>query len=144
MIQGGALSSYIIVIPGLSWAIAQLLKMIIRFFDPRFDNAYIMSSGGMPSVHACFMTSLTTAVALKEGLTSTIFVVTLCMSAIVMYDAMNIRYQGGEHARVINRLAKHFEETKLTKFNELLGHKPMEVLVGGCLGVLLGTLLYFV
>jgi len=92
----------------------------------------------MPSSHAASVSALTTMVGLSEGFRSTLFGVTLFFSLIVMYDAAGLRRAAGRQAVVLNRLIdEHFKnpETSTQRLMELLGHTPLEVLVGALLGV---------
>ncbi len=50
---------------------------------------------------------------------------------------MNVRYQAGLHAKVLNRLTPHNGET----LNESMGHTPLEALVGGIIGLLTAVVL---
>ena len=91
----------------------------------------------MPSSHAASVAALSTAVGMEEGFRSTLFGATLFFSLIVMYDAAGLRRAAGRHAEVLNRLIdEHFEhpEQGAQKLMELLGHTPLEVLVGALLG----------
>jgi len=92
----------------------------------------------MPSSHAASVSCLTTMVALREGVQSSLFGVTLFFSLIVMYDAAGLRRAAGRHATVLNRLIDHnfkSPEEGAQKLMELLGHTPFEVFVGALLGV---------
>jgi acid phosphatase family membrane protein YuiD len=97
-----------------------------------------VETGGMPSSHAASVCTLSTMVGLNEGFRSSVFGVTLFFSLIVMYDAAGLRRAAGRHAVVLNRLIdEHFKnpEEGAQKLMELLGHTPLEVLVGALLGV---------
>jgi len=97
-----------------------------------------VETGGMPSSHAASVSSLSTLVGLREGFGSSLFGVTLFFSLIVMYDAAGLRRAAGRHAAVLNRLIDHNfrnPEEGAQKLMELLGHTPLEVLVGAVLGV---------
>jgi acid phosphatase family membrane protein YuiD len=69
---------------------------------------------------------------------------------IVMYDAAGIRRHAGEQAIVLNQLEeeigryidRHFSgnEVYQKRLKEMLGHQPIEVFMGGLLGILLGAL----
>lgn len=48
----------------------------------------------------------------------------------IIYDAMNVRYQSGLHARALNRLTPNDSE----ELNESMGHTPLEVFAGCCVG----------
>ncbi len=91
----------------------------------------------MPSSHAASVAALSTCVGLNEGFRSSLFGATLFFSLIVMYDAAGLRRAAGRHASVLNRLIEeHFQDQKDTqRLMELLGHTPLEVLVGALLGV---------
>jgi len=142
-------STYIILIPGVTWIVTQILKIIIC---GRLNKAHswheMFKSGGMPSAHSSFMTSLTTAIVLKEGYTSSLSILAVGMTAVVMYDAIHVRLESGKHARILNNLHKQTPVTdpKAKKYFPLetsIGHTPAEAFVGGILGIILGALLFF-
>lgn len=147
MIAHGFFLEHILSIPIIAWCIGQLLKYIIRIGNSRFNRKYIWGSGGMPSVHSCFVLALSTAAGFKHGFFSTEFAVTLSFSGIVVYDAMHVRYQAGIHATVINQLIKtnsfQLPESFLKQFplHEEVGHTRAEAFVGMILGIVVGTLL---
>ena len=104
----------------------------------RWNLRRFVGTGGMPSSHAAAVSALSAAVGLKEGFGSTLFGVTLYFSLIVMYDAAGLRQAAGRQAAILNRLIdEHFEhpENNTHRLMELLGHTPLEVLVGAILGV---------
>ena len=107
----------------------------------RWNLRRFVGTGGMPSSHAAGVAALTTAVGLRAGFSSLLFGVTLYFSLIVMYDAAGLRQAAGRQAAILNRLIdEHFEhpERKTHRLMELLGHTPLEVLVGAALGVASG------
>ncbi len=70
-----------------------------------------------------------------------------------MYDSAGIRRAAGKQAGVINSLVekiplfigraqynKHFSKEKEAKLKELLGHTPVEVVVGCALGIVVGLI----
>ena len=58
----------------LSWAVAQLIKIIIDLYTTKkIDLNLIMSSGGMPSSHSSFVTSLAISTGIIMDLTLSIF-----------------------------------------------------------------------
>jgi acid phosphatase family membrane protein YuiD len=91
----------------------------------------------MPSSHAASVAALSTTVGLNEGFRSSMFGVTLFFSLIVMYDAAGLRRAAGHHAAVLNRLIdEHFrDQAETQRLMELLGHTPLEVLIGALIGV---------
>jgi acid phosphatase family membrane protein YuiD len=112
-----------------------------------FDVERLFGAGGMPSSHTAFMVSGLTAVGRVKGVTSVEFAVMFAISAIVVYDALGVRYAAGQHAKAINKLNKYIDQirkaeyVKLTfddqekkELKEMLGHTPLEVLGGAVLG----------
>ncbi len=122
----------------LAWFIAQVIKIVIEFMKVKKVNlGLIMSSGGMPSSHTSFVTSLATSVGISEGFNSTIFAMSFVLAGVVMYDATNVRLEAGKQAKVINDLLDNLKdhEVKLEeKLEELLGHTPIQVFAGLILG----------
>ena len=97
----------------------------------------MFGSGGMPSAHSTFVIALATAMGLKYGAWSDEFMICLVFSIIIIYDAMNVRYQAGLHAKVLNRLTPDDGQT----LNESMGHTPFEALIGGIIGFLTAVVL---
>jgi acid phosphatase family membrane protein YuiD len=109
------------------------------FSTGRWNLRRFVETGGMPSSHAASVAALTTAVGMQEGFRTALFGVTLFFSLIVMYDAAGLRRAAGRQAAILNRLIdEHFKhpEAGAQRLMELLGHTPLEVLVGCILGVL--------
>lgn len=130
----------------ISMFTAQFLKVIMPIFKGKKPKLYkLFETGGMPSSHASTMSALTTCVAIVKHVNSIEFAIALVISSIVMYDATGIRREAGKHAKALNNIifnnknnvsyAKEFRE-----FKEFLGHTPLEVLMGGLLGVFIAIL----
>ena len=123
----------------LSWAIAQILKILInKIQNGKIDFKLMIASGGMPSSHTSFAVAMATKVGLVEGFDSTFFAIAAVFCLVVMYDAMGVRRQAGKHAEIINMLIKDWKHKPSLK--EVLGHKPLEVLFGMILGIAVGFL----
>lgn len=125
-----------IICPITSLVICQTFKVAYRAIKNKsFKLALLSGSGGMPSSHSAFISSLTTIIGLKEGFDSSIFALALVISMITCYDAMSVRYESGMHAKFLNE-----------KFNlnmkEELGHKFLEVIVGIIVGIIIAITLY--
>ncbi len=123
----------------LAWGIAQLLKVFThRVATGTFDARLWFSAGGMPSSHSAFVAALTTAVGLRRGLDDTLFAVCVVFSSIVMYDAAGVRRAASQQAQLLNRIIEElFEGHPISqeRLKELLGHTPLQVVVGALLGV---------
>jgi uncharacterized protein len=104
----------------------------------RWNFRRFVETGGMPSAHSAAVSALSMAVGMRSGFNSVLFAVTLYFSLIVMYDAAGLRRAAGRQAAILNRLMhEHFVEAEADRHRlmELLGHTPLQVLVGAILGV---------
>ena len=123
----------------LSWFTAQLLKVLICFWqEKKFDLKLFFSSGGMPSSHSAFVSSLGICVGLESGFDSELFAICFVFGLIVMYDASGVRRAAGKQAQVINIIVENIEGLGIKideKLKELLGHSPIEVISGAILGI---------
>ncbi len=143
--MGEILANRVLVVSVFAWLLAQTLKLLIYVYrDRRIDLRHLVSSGGMPSSHSALVTALATATAITAGPRSTAFAIAVLFAAVVMYDAAGVRQAVSIQARILNRMLdeifveQRFNEKRL---RELIGHSPVEVLVGGSLGVLVAWLL---
>ena len=124
----------------------QVVKFVAYLVSRRQVNfTRLVATGGMPSSHSASVAALTTSVGFLEGTASTLFGVTLFFSLVIMYDAAGLRRAAGLQARVLNRIVQdhythrgHIGE----RLSELLGHTPIEVLVGALAGVGYGLIWY--
>ncbi len=130
------LHQYPIIIPFIAILAAEVLKVTIdlirRRSKPRFINP-----GGMPSGHSAFVGSLVAVVAYREGIESTVFMISAVIALVVMYDAITLRSESGKHATFINK--QHG-----SKLEESLGHNLWEVIVGAVFGAGLSFVLLVV
>lgn len=125
--------------------IAQGLKLVLELMrEGKFNLKSLFTTGGMPSAHSALVASLATGVGIKEGWESTDFTIAALFAVIVMFDAAGVRQAAGKQARLLNQIVdelfqehKEFNEEKL---KELLGHTPLQVMVGVILGVLIALL----
>ena len=109
----------------LSWFVAQVLKTIINFvLLGRFQLERMW------------------------GIHSAIFAVAAVVAIITMHDAMGVRRETGEQAKVLNKMLEQWIEVteKNNPFlqnmhlKEMVGHTPLQVMAGFALGVLVGFL----
>ncbi len=93
----------------------------------------------MPSSHSALVASSATAIGKKLGLDSVEFAISFVVALVVMYDASGVRRAAGQQARILNKLILHWGENDPRfveeKLKELLGHTPIEVMVGALLGI---------
>ena len=137
-------SNKTITIPVLAWLTAQIIKVISRLLvERKLDFTLFVSSGGMPSSHSSFTVSLAVVIGKIYGWNSGLFGLAVAFALIVMYDAAGVRRAAGRQAKVLNKLVHtHMDRMEFEgKLKELLGHTPLEVLMGAMLGILMGLLL---
>jgi acid phosphatase family membrane protein YuiD len=131
--------------PLVAWAIAQAAKVILTSVRQRRLNLRVLAeTGGMPSSHAAIVMGMTTAVGKYAGVTSAVFAIALIFSFVVMYDAAGLRRAAGRQAAILNRLVEdlvHMRGMQEQRLRELLGHTPVEVLIGAVLGIVVGLIL---
>lgn len=123
-----------------SFAVAQFLKVMIDWtVNKKVDMSRTFGMGGMPSSHTAFMVSLTSMIALREGMGSTSFALSAAVTMVVVYDAMGVRRQTGKQSKVINRMLHRMlvEGKPLGDegLQELIGHTPLEVFFGALVGL---------
>lgn len=128
----------IIFIPFVAYIVATVLKGIFLWKKNIFDVSSMLSTWGMPSGHSALVSSIATAVGIKYGPFDDLFAIVLVFAAIVIYDAMNIRYQSGLHAHALNKIRGE------KQLNESLGHLPSETLAGSIVGVLVAASLMYI
>ncbi|MBQ3069473.1 MAG: divergent PAP2 family protein [Clostridia bacterium] len=131
----------------LGWFIAQSAKVVITSIKTKsFASERINGSGGMPSSHSCMVTAMTIATAMEEGVDSTFFAIAMIFAFVTLHDAMGVRWQAGLHARLLNKYMREWQEQNDLEededdtpgdLKEFLGHRPIEVLVGVLLGILI-------
>lgn len=122
---------------------AQFIK-IFTGEEKRIVVSRIFTSGGMPSSHSSFVTSLATLVGLERGFDSIDFAMITVVALIIMYDAAGVRRAVGKQAAILNQIVddiqhkKHIEQQKL---KELIGHTPIEVWGGAILGIIVALVM---
>ena len=129
----------------LAWLLAQVIKVALTLLlERRMDLRLMMASGGMPSSHSSCVVACTTAVGKLYGFTGPSFAVAAVFSVIVMYDACNVRRSAGDTARLVNLLLAHVEKLTAEDFADdlkiIMGHTPLQVLMGALLGLGIGLL----
>ncbi|NLY92026.1 MAG: divergent PAP2 family protein [Firmicutes bacterium] len=125
-----------------AWLTAQVLKGLLNLYKyKKWDFRRFVGAGGMPSSHSAFVSALATGVGLTDGWASTNFAMALVFSAIVMYDAAGVRLAASKQAATLNKMVKElFDEREFhhERLKELIGHTPIEVIVGALLGIFIG------
>ncbi len=132
--------SNLLFIPALAFVIAIILKWISIFSKSwKFDINVALWSGWMPSVHSAVVVSLTSAIALKNGIDSDLFAICLAFTVIIIYDAINVRFEAWLHAEAINKLLPEWK-----RYKESLWHLPSEAFAWSILWILVAIVLYYI
>lgn len=143
-----ALSWNFVLVTALSASLlAQLIKVLLNLFIfHRFIAERMWGAGGMPSSHSATVCAMVVATGRYCGMSSSQFAIAAVLSIIVMYDAMGVRYETGEQAKLLNRMFSEWMDQGAASFpflggrklKEMVGHTPIEVLTGAVLGIALG------
>ena len=97
-------------------------------------------------VHIQHCYNLATMIGKYQGVDTPIFALSLIMAFVVMYDACGVRRAAGKQAALLNKI---IETPGLTgvqvseKLVEVLGHTPIQVIVGALIGVIVGLILIY-
>lgn len=142
--------NYVLTTAVLASLTAQLCKVFINLFIfRRFIAERMWGAGGMPSAHSATVCAMVVATGRCCGVHSTEFALSAVLAIIVMYDAMGVRYETGEQAKILNQMIDEVLDQSVElmpflrdkKLKEMVGHTPVEVVSGIVLGVLLGFLM---
>jgi acid phosphatase family membrane protein YuiD len=130
---------HILLIPFVAFILSVCIKGIISIVTKwKLDLSIALWSWGMPSAHTAVTVSLTTALALKYWITSDLFAIALAFTVIIIYDAINVRYEAWLHAWALN---KHIWERK---FRESLWHLPSEAFAWSLVWIFVAVIVFYI
>lgn len=132
------LRQYPFLIPVVVMFLSELTKVGVEYMRTGRWDAGLFRTGGMPSTHSAFVTSLLIIVERKAGVHSLEFAMAFVFAAVVWFDAVSLRREVGLQAEMLNRLQQW------QHFTERVGHSIKEVLAGILFGMVvtyLGILL---
>ena len=133
----------------LAWFVAQVLKTLINFILlGKFQLERMWGDGGMPSAHSATVCAMVIATARSAGVGSSIFAVASVVAIITMHDAMGVRHETGEQAKVLNQMIdqwidiseKNAPFLQNMHLKEMVGHTPLQVVAGFLVGLVVGLL----
>lgn len=134
----------------VGWFVAQVLKTAINCVLVRSLSIERMwGDGGMPSAHSATVCAMLVAVGRNSGTSSAIFAVAAVVAIITMHDAMGVRRETGEQAKILNRMISEWMDEGAQnapfladkKLKEMVGHTPIEVISGAIVGFIIGFLM---
>jgi acid phosphatase family membrane protein YuiD len=135
-----------------SWFFAQLVKSFILVLRPKrhpgrsIIKTFFWETGGMPSSHAALVTAMALAIALRDGFSSDLFVVSFFFAMVVIRDAVGVRRSSGLQSKTLNVLGKQSAEKigiEYLPVKEVYGHTPLEVAVGSLLGIFIACAYFY-
>lgn len=134
--------------PIIAFVIAQGTKIILRSLKRKITWRDIFSYSDMPSGHTAVVISIVAILGLELGVDSPIFATALVFAMIVITDAVGLRNYLGQHGKTLNILVKDLKEDEFLdrtypKLLERIGHTPLQVLIGGLIGLLTSVIAYF-
>ena len=133
-----------LIVPFATWFFIQLFKLIYDLVTTKkFSFKRILGAGGMPSSHSAVVVALCTMIGKNYGINSAIFGLSVVFAFVVMYDAAGVRRAAGKQAKLLNKIVQtpglsNVEVTE--KLQEVLGHTPIQVLVGALIGLIVGLI----
>ena len=131
-------------VPLIVWFCIQAFKVIYELVTTKkFNFKRIIGAGGMPSSHTAVVTTLAAMVGKSQGFETPIFAIAVIFSLVVMYDAAGVRRAAGKQARLLNKIVETPGLSGVEvqeRLVEVLGHTPLQVLVGAAIGIAVGLL----
>ena len=95
----------------LGWLTAQLIKTAISsILTGKLQLERMVGDGGMPSAHSATVCAMVVATGRLEGVHSSLFAVACVVAIITMHDAMGVRHETGEQAKVLNNIIEMWLE----------------------------------
>ena len=136
----------ILVIALTVWAVAQGIKVLLGIMrEKRFNFRWFIGTGGMPSSHAAAATALATTIGRQAGFDSIPFALAVVFALVTMFDAQGVRRSAGQQAAILNQILDDIYwkgKIEAERLFELIGHSPLEVIIGCLLGFVLSWVLY--
>jgi acid phosphatase family membrane protein YuiD len=129
--------------PICAWLTAQGLKILTRRRkrgEPELTD--LVRSGGMPSSHMAFMTSLAMVIGLRSGFDSGLFALCAALAAIIGYDAAGVRRTTGDQTTAIHELQRLTSVKAHTVIHPSRGHSFNEIVAGAITGAVIGAILH--
>jgi len=127
------------IIIGLILAIVlpQLIKIITEVSKTKkLELSHFFLNGGMPSSHSSFVSALSTAIVMVEGI-NILSLITLAFSSVIIRDSFGIRLEVGKQKKILEKLDPIDARKEKLKRE---GHTILQV----CAGILFGIVLMVV
>lgn len=140
------LHNKVLMITLVVWAITQGIKVLLGVIrEKRFNFKWFIGTGGMPSSHAAGAAALATTCGLATGFGSVTFALAAVFALVTMFDAQGVRRSAGEQAAILNQVMDDMYwkgKIEAGRLIELIGHSPLQVIIGSALGIMLAFLFW--
>ena len=141
---GAIMRNKFIWIPILTWFSIQAFKVIWDLITTKkFNFKRILGAGGMPSSHSAVVMTITVLIGKELGFDSPVFALSSIVAFVVMYDAAGVRRAAGKQASILNKIVNTPGLSGVEvqeKLVEVLGHTPIQVVVGAVIGIIVGAI----
>ncbi len=131
------LSSRVFWSVGAAYLLAHVTKFFLHFY--RFRKWSILpffDTGGMPSSHTATTVALTASIGITLGPTP-LFLACALFTLIIIRDSYGVRQSVGDMAKIMNAITSEMKVHR--KVTIVLGHTPLQVLVGLLVGLIAAT-----
>lgn len=128
------LHDYLFIIPVIVLLLCEVTKVVVEAIRTGNWHERLFRTGGMPSSHSAFVTSLLIIIGRKLGPASPEFAIAFVFACTMWFDAMSSRKAIGEQAAILNKLQQWEHLT------ERLGHSFAQVVVGIAFGAVVTML----
>jgi hypothetical protein len=128
-----------------AWIVAQVVKVTIGVVrEKKINFRWFLGTGGMPSSHVAGASCLATSTGLKYGFDGIYFAICATFALVVMFDAQGVRRATGRQAKILNKIMEDIYwqgKVQEGRLRELIGHTPIEIIVGFLLGIVIALLI---
>ncbi|VAW15903.1 hypothetical protein MNBD_BACTEROID05-272 [hydrothermal vent metagenome] len=128
------------------WGSAQAIKVFLGVIrEKKFNFKWFIGTGGMPSSHAAGAAALSTMCGLAAGFQSVEFALATVFAIVTMFDAQGVRRSSGQQAVILNQILEDIYwkgKVENDRVRELLGHTPLQVIMGALFGIFMALVFY--
>lgn len=136
--------NHVLMVTLTAWAFAQTIKVCLGVLrTKRFDFRWFIGTGGMPSAHAAGSSALAVVIGFDFGFDTVLFALAAVFAMVTMFDAQGVRRSTGKQAYLLNKILDDIYwkgKIQEDRLKELIGHTPMEVVMGSIIGILLAVI----
>jgi hypothetical protein len=114
----------------IAFMVCQVIKIITASVERgNLDLGVFFETGGMPSAHSAFVTSIALSVGFVEGFLSSVFLVALAFALVVIRDAMGVRRTVDNLIAAVNQIVRE-RHLHAGLIRVIAGHTPVQVFMG--------------